>query len=109
MSDSNRLAAFRRMTRKRMQEIDEELAGTYGEEIAALSGLSRDEIDRIAPGNTTDIDTYMKLIAVVKEASRRNIAAAEVRQQINKLGQTALDILKLVPGVAQKFGFPLGG
>ena len=105
MPDSKRLAAFRRMTRKRMQEIDEELAGTYGTEIAALSGLSRDEINRITPGDTTDIDTYMKLMAIVKEASRRNIAAAEVRKQIVKLGNIALEILKLAPGIAGKLGF----
>lgn len=105
MSESSRVAAFRRMTRKRLEEIDAELIGEYGAEVEALSGLSREEIDRITPGDTTDIETYLKLMTVVKEASRRNIAVSEVRKQIEKLGSTALEIVSLVPSVARKFGF----
>jgi hypothetical protein len=88
-----------------MGEIDDELNGLYKNELKALSGLSRDQIERITPGNRTDLKTYLKLMAVVKEASRRNVEQAEVRKQIQELGKTAVELVKLVPSVAKKFGF----
>lgn len=103
MSDASaRKAAFRRSVTRRFKEIDQELRGKYKKELDGLLGISREEIDAITPGRTTDIETYAKLIAVVKEASRRNIAQAELKARIQELGEIALKIAAKVPPLAAK-------
>jgi len=46
------------------------------------------------------VETYEKIIVVVKEASRKNISQAELGQRINQLGEVAITIAKKVGGLA---------
>ena len=80
-----RKKAFQRSVRKRFKEIDEELRGRHKKHLDALLGISRAEIDAITP-DTTDIDTYNKLIVVVTEATRKNVGHADLRQTIREMG-----------------------
>lgn len=77
----------------------EAFKGLYKSELNELAGLSRAEIDAISPG-TTDLETYDQLISVVKEASRVNLAQAELKNQIVKLGELGIKIAKRVPSLA---------
>lgn len=91
---------FRDRVRRALQQADESFKGRYKDEIAGLMGLSRAEIDAIAPG-TTDVRVYDALITVVREASRVNLAQADLKAQIVELGEVAMDIARRVPGLAR--------
>jgi len=71
----------------------EAFVGKYAKEIDELLGLSRSEIDAIAPG-TTDLEVYDQLVTVVKEASRRNLSQAKLKARIETLGDIAITIAK---------------
>ena len=73
--------------------------GLYKDELNALSGLSKEEIDAISPG-ITDLQKYDELITVVKEASRVNLEQAALKKQIIKLGGIAVTIAKRIPTLA---------
>lgn len=73
--------------------------GIYKDELNALSGLSREQIDAITPG-ITDLQKYDELITLVKEASRVNLKQAELKVQIIKLGEVAVTIAKHIPSLA---------
>lgn len=73
--------------------------GKYKDQLNQLAGLSRAEIDAITP-DLTDLQKYDELITVVKEASRVNLAQAELKHQIEKLGAVAVQIAKRVPSLA---------
>ena len=76
--------------------------GIYKEEIEGLLGLSKEEIDKITP-DTTDLETYDKLIAVVRRASAANISQAELKNRIMELGEVAVSISKRVTKLAGLF------
>jgi hypothetical protein len=73
--------------------------GRYKDELNALSGLSKEEIDAISLG-ITDLQKYDELITVVKEASRVNLEQAALKAQIIKLGVIAVTIAKRIPSLA---------
>jgi hypothetical protein len=87
---TERLRADLRLIIRRNREAFE---GEYGEQIKALLGLSRDQIDAITP-DTTDLAVYDQLIEVVKDASRKNLSAAQLRGRIKALGTVAVAIAK---------------
>lgn len=89
---------FKARLRLKMAENREAFEGKYKTELAALMGLSRDEIDAITP-TTTDIETYDKLITIVKEASRVNLSQAQLKQRIEELGDIAIKIAEKVPAL----------
>lgn len=89
---------FKAKLRRKMAENREAFEGEYKDELQALMGLSKAEIDAITPG-TTDLETYDALLTVVKEASRANLAQAELKQRIEELGEVALKIAEKVPGL----------
>jgi len=89
---------FKARMRKKMTENREAFEGAYKNELQALMGLSKSEIDAITPG-TTDIETYDALITIVKEASRVNLAQAQLKQRIEELGAVAIKIAEKVPGL----------
>ena len=80
----------------------EAFKGKYKNELNELAGLSRAEIDKITP-DLTDLQKYDELITVVKEASRVNLSQAELKNNIEKLGNVAIKIAKLVPSLAGIF------
>ena len=78
----------------------EAFKGRYKKELEALAGLSMAEIKAISPAITA-VQKYDELITVVKEASRVNLAQAELRQQIRRLGSTAVKIAGRIPSLAR--------
>jgi hypothetical protein len=74
--------------------------GIYKDELNALSGLSKEEIDAISLG-ITDLQKYDELITVVKEASRVNLEQAALKAQIIRLGDIAVTIAKRIPSLAK--------
>jgi len=97
-----RRADFEKELREILKRNHEAFLGEYAEQINQLLGLSRAEIDAITP-DTTDLETYDQLITVVKEASRRNLSQAELKQRIEKLGNVAVTISKKVASLASLF------
>jgi hypothetical protein len=84
---------FKRRLREKMKENREAFEGKYKTEINNLMGLSKVEIDAITP-DTTDLETYDQLITIVKEASRVNLAQAQLKTRIKELGKVAVAIAK---------------
>ncbi len=77
----------------------EAFLGKYRQEVNALLGVSRSDIDAITP-DSTDLQVYDALIEVVKEASRQNLAQADLRNRIRSLGEVAVKIAEHVPSLA---------
>ena len=102
MTDEFDLEGFRRTLENDLKSGRENFNGKYAKEITQLAGLSREQIESIAPG-ISDLHTYDALITVVKAASRYNVANAELKAQIEKLGKIAVKIAKKVPGLAALF------
>lgn len=99
MPDDFDLDAFEADLKETLKTNGDILRGKYAKQINQLLGLSRVEIDAITPG-TTDLKKYDELIVVVKEATRVNLAQAELKRQIEKLGSVAVKIAKKVPTLA---------
>jgi hypothetical protein len=93
---------FKRRLREKMAENRKAFEGKYKDEINALMGLSKAEIDSITP-DLTDLEIYDQLITVVKEASRVNLAQAELKSRIEELGEVAIKIAEKVPTLASMF------
>ena len=87
---------------KSLAEADAAFSGQYFKELELLKGLSEDEISKISP-NTTTMSVYEKLIEIVENASRKNMAQAELVSKIKGLGDTAIKISKKIPGLASLF------
>ena len=90
---------FRRKVRESLKTSEATFRGAYANELKGLLGLSKEEIDAITPG-TSDIETYDKLISVVKAASQSNIDQANLRESIVELGDIAVRIAKKIPSLA---------
>lgn len=93
---------FKRRLKEQLKTSREAFDGAYKKELSQLAGLSRAEIDAITPG-ITDLQKYDALIALVKEASRVNLAQAELINHIKKLGAIAVAVAKKVPSLAAFF------
>jgi len=93
---------FKRRLREKMAENRQAFEGLYKDELNGLMGLSRAEIDAITP-DLTDMEIYDQLITVVKEASRMNLAQAELKSRIEELGEVAVAIARKVPTLAALF------
>lgn len=102
MTNQMSLEDMERELEEILQRNHEAFVGTYANEINELLGLSRAEIDAITPG-TADLEVYQALVEVVKEASRRNVAQAELKARIEQLGEVAIKIAKNVTGLAGLF------
>ena len=97
---SNGVEEYRRRLRERLRRNREAFEGAYKDQLDGLSGLSREEVDRITPNDVTDLETYNELIEIVKEASASNLEQAELVTQIKELGEVAVNIAKRVPSLA---------
>ena len=87
--------AMRRELRAFARKNREAFTGKYATEINALAGLSKEEIDAITPDGT-DLAVYATLMDVVKDASRKNLRQADLKQRIRELGEVAVEIAKKV-------------
>lgn len=77
-------------------EADAAFNGKFKDELNALNGLSKTEIDAMTPG-TADLRMYSVLIKVVEKASRDNLAQAQLIEDIKELGDLAIKIAKKIP------------
>jgi hypothetical protein len=102
MSNGFDLDAFEADLDETLRQGREAFRGKYALELDELAGLSRAEIDAITPG-ITDLQKYDELITVVKEASRVNLAQAQLKQQIERLGSVAVSIARHVPSLGHMF------
>tara|TARA_R110002073_G_scaffold8068_1_gene45114 strand:- start:13695 stop:14009 length:315 start_codon:yes stop_codon:yes gene_type:complete len=69
------------------------LDGRFSEIYRQLRGLSPEEINDITPG-ASDQKEYERLLALVQQATTRNMTQAELATRIRQLGDTALKIAK---------------
>ncbi|MGK9475512.1 hypothetical protein [Melioribacter sp. OK-6-Me] len=99
---SKKLDDFRKRVRIKIRESREAFEGKYKEELEELLGLSKSEIKQILP-DTTDMQIYEQLIAVVREASRINLSQAELKKNIEELGKAAVELSKKIPSLAKLF------
>jgi hypothetical protein len=99
LNPDDRRRLFRQRVRRALDYADQSFRGKYREEMDALMGMSREEIEAITP-DVTDLRVYDALITVVKEASRVNLAQADLRARIEELGEVAVAIARKVPGLA---------
>jgi hypothetical protein len=99
MSTNAAQEKFRREVREALKRSREAFEGEYKEQLDELLALSRADIDGLTP-DTTDLQTYDKLISIVREASRHNVAQAELRARITELGVVGLNIVGKVPSLA---------
>lgn len=89
---------FRKKLKERAKRNREAFMGKYRDELNALLGLSKEDIDKITPG-TTDLEVYAQLIAVVEEASAENIDQGELQNRIIALGDIGVEIAKRIPAL----------
>jgi len=92
------LEAYRKKLKERAKRNREAFMGQYRDELNALLGLSKEDIDKITP-DTTDLEIYAQLISVVKEASADNIDQAELKDRIMELGKVGVEIAKRIPAL----------
>jgi hypothetical protein len=86
---------------ERLRRQFEQAAGqAAGETDAALQGAlqrlmstNATDLKRLAP-QVSDRATYDKLIAIVDEASARNLAIGEIADKVKRLGQAGTDLVK---------------
>lgn len=69
------------------------LDGEFEEFYRQLRALSPEEIDTITPDISDQVD-YERLLALVQEATERNLSQAQLASRIKALGQTAVEIAK---------------
>ncbi|MEH6649519.1 MAG: hypothetical protein V7707_05750 [Motiliproteus sp.] len=96
------IAEFKARLKAKMAENRQAFEGRYGAELDQLMGLSREEIDEITP-DTTDLQAYDNLITLVKEATRVNLSQAQLKAEIQALGDVAVTIAEKVPRLAGLF------
>lgn len=70
------------------------LMGSYSKQLGDLLKLSDAQLSAIIP-EVSKTETYNNLISVIKEASRANIAQADMLNKVSALGQDAVKIAKL--------------
>lgn len=96
-------AQLRRELTRIIDQTRAEFEGKYGEELQSLLGLSKEQLEEISP-QVESTEVYAHLIAVVRNASARNLSIAQLRSRIRALGEVAVEIAKKVPGLARLFG-----
>ena len=74
------------------------LDGRFGRIYRELRNLTPEEIDDITP-DTGDQKEYERLLALVQEASARNMDQAQLVERIRELGDVATRIARRLPGL----------
>ncbi len=96
------LEKFRKNVGSSIERTRASFEGKYANELGGLLGLSKEQIAEVIPGLKGQ-EEYSKLISVVEEASRMNVSQATLRSQIKSLGENAVQIAKMVGGLASIF------
>lgn len=77
-----------------LSSIEESFNAMYKKQLDALSELSLAELHKINPDiNINDLEA---LYSVVQQASQQNLSQALLKERITQLGDTALEIAKVV-------------
>jgi hypothetical protein len=76
-------------------EADAAFNGKYKNQLNQLMGLSKEEIDAVAPG-IEDLKAYHLLIRTVENASRSNLSQAQLAEDIKSLGGVAVKIARKI-------------
>jgi len=79
-------------------EADKEFKSKYKNILEGMRGYSPEELQEITP-NMEDKETLKQLIAVMQEATDKNLATAELRKKILKLGDNAVKIAGKIPSL----------
>ena len=80
-------------------DADQSFDGAYKNELAALKGLTPDQVQSVSPG-TTNQETLNQLIQVVQQAQKDNLSQADLIDNIKALGSTAVKLAMKVPKFA---------
>lgn len=94
-------------TKKELEELEAASSQSAAFASSALDAQIKsimnhvDRIDQLKP-KTTDEATYQKVVAAVKDATRRNESAAELRANVQKLGSGAMAVLNEMARLARK-------
>ena len=81
----------------------EAFMGLYKAEIKSLLAISRADIEAITPDDV-DLEKYDELMEVVKDASRKNLEQAALKERIIALGEVAVKIARHVPSLSNILG-----
>ena len=88
--------------KKQFGEADKSFDKIYENALAQLKGMSPAELAEVTP-DTASKEEYDKLVAVVEEATRKNLSQAEFVAKVKQLGATAQKIIAKIPAVADWF------
>ena len=75
------------------------LNGRFANIYKELRNLSPEQIDSITP-DTTDQKEYERMVALVQEATERNLNQAQLVERIRELGDVAISIARKVPSLS---------
>ena len=81
-----------------LQEGRQAFKGGYSTQLKELEELSRADLDKITP-DTTDLEAYDNLVAIVRRASAQNWSQAELRECISEAGELVIRIAKKIPNL----------
>jgi predicted nuclease with TOPRIM domain len=84
---------------KAADRAEKALDGQFSDIYKELRNLSPDKIDSITP-DTTDQKEYERMIALVQEATERNLDKVQLVEQIKEMGTVAMSIARMVPTLA---------
>lgn len=81
-----------------LQEGRQAFKGGDSTQLKELEELSRADLDKITP-DTTDLEAYDNLVAIVRRASAQNWSQAELRECISEAGELVIRIAKKIPNL----------
>ncbi len=85
------------------QQADSEFNEQYSQALKYLKEeLSETEIQSIVPQGT-NAEEYKKLIAVIEDATNKNMSQAELITKIKSMGDIVVKIAKKIPALASLF------
>jgi nitrogen regulatory protein PII-like uncharacterized protein len=87
---------------KMVKDADKAFDGIYSTQLSDLTKMSEQEFQSVSQGEDSGA-IYTVLIDVVKEASRKNIAQAELVSNIKELGEKATKLAMKIPSLAVFF------
>lgn len=98
-SDINLDEIFAEMDRA-AERARQALEGRFQAEYRELRALTPEQIDGVTP-NIEDQVQYERLIALVEEASRKNLSQAQLVERIRALGDVAVTIARKSSALAR--------
>lgn len=99
MTDDIDLDALFAEMERAADRAERTLEGRFGTVYRELRDLTPRQIDDITP-DATDQKEYERLLALVQEASERNLDQAQLVARIKDLGEVARRIARRVPSLA---------